>query len=504
MKVDQKVDDYLASLVLLIQEHINTLIRKKSILVRTGDYGETVNDSWLKELDRFLSIVDSDSEWKDFWVVSTPVITFIDEIVASEEELINSEEDTKKLVNVDELSGEEFEAHCASILEANGWAINRTPWSGDQGVDLIAENGGHRIAIQCKRYSSPVGNQAIQQVYTGMSYYDADEAIVVSNNRYTQSAEELANKLGVSLLHYSDLSSLSSKNQGNETRDYICNVIEGAERGNAEDQSLLGGIYSTGYGDTKVNYVKAVEWFKKSAAQGYAQAQYSLGLMYLNGGGVRQNSAKAVELFEKAAMQGYAEAQYGLGLMYFDGDGVRQNSAQACELIKKSAAQGNSNAQNHLGLMYAKGEGVNQNFAQAKEWYEKSAAQGNAEAQYNLGLMLYQASLGDPQKFIQAFKWFEKSAAQGYAGAQFNLGVMYAQGEGVSQDFAQAISLWEQAAAQKHNSAVTAQFYLGVIYHDGRGVSQDFAQAKEWYKKACDNGNQQACEFYLKLEEDGH
>ena len=432
MKANQEIDDYLASLVLLIKEHTNTLIRKKNILVRTGDYGEIVNDSWLKELNRFLSIVDTDSEWKDFCAVSTPFITFIDEIVALEEEKISSEDDPKILINVDELSGEEFEAHCASILEANGWAINRTPWSGDQGVDLIAENGEHRIAIQCKRYSSPVGNQAIQQVYTGMNYYDADQAIVVSNNRYTQSAEELANKLGVSLLHYSELSSLNGKSQGSKTRDYICNVIEGAERGNAKDQYLLGGIYSTGHGEIQVNHVKAFEWFKKSAAQGYAEAQYG------------------------------------------------------------------------LGLMYESGEGVNQNFSQAKEWYGKSAEQGNAKAQYHLGLMLYKASLGDHQKFTQAFKWFEKSAAQGYAGAQFNLGVMYAQGEGVSQDFAQAISLWEQAAAQKHDSAVTAQFYLGVIYHDGRGISQDFSQAKEWYRKACDNGNQQACEFYLKLEEDGH
>ena len=51
------------------------------------------------------------------------------------------------------------------------------------------------------------------------------------------------------------------------------------------------------------DYKKAVEWYTKSAEQGYARGQYSLGYMYHNGKGVTKDKAKAVECFTKAAEQ---------------------------------------------------------------------------------------------------------------------------------------------------------------------------------------------------------
>lgn len=46
-----------------------------------------------------------------------------------------------------------------------------------------------------------------------------------------------------------------------------------------------------------------------------------------------------------------------------------------------------------------------------------------------------------------------------------------------------------------------AQTILGDMYLQGLGVRQDFVQAKEWFGKACDNGNQNGCDFYRKLNE---
>ena len=52
----------------------------------------------------------------------------------------------------------------------------------------------------------------------------------------------------------------------------------------------------------------------QAAEQGFAAAQYNLGLMYANGQGVHQDDAQAVRWYRKAAEQGYAKAQYNLGL----------------------------------------------------------------------------------------------------------------------------------------------------------------------------------------------
>ena len=103
--------------------------------------------------------------------------------------------------------------------------------------------------------------------------------------------------------------------------------------------------------------------------------------------------ADTVVAVEKAAAQGNAEAQYLLGVMYEKGRGVQQDYAKARKWWGKAAAQGYADAQCDLGFMYAEGQGVLQDYARAREWFEKAAAQGNAEAQAWLGAMYYEDRL---------------------------------------------------------------------------------------------------------------
>ena len=60
------------------------------------------------------------------------------------------------------------------------------------------------------------------------------------------------------------------------------------------------------------------------------------------------------------------------------------------------------------------------------------AEQGGAAAQYNLGVM-YHTGQGVVQDYREAVKWYRKAAERGFARAQSNLGLMYANGEGVIQ-----------------------------------------------------------------------
>ncbi len=110
------------------------------------------------------------------------------------------------------------------------------------------------------------------------------------------------------------------------------------------------------------NYQTALKEFKILADQGYATAQYNLGVMYDNGQGVPQNYSQAIYWYKKAAEKGHASAQYNLALMYDDGQGVPQNYTQAVYWYKKAAEQGNASAQFNLGVMYNNGQGVPQNY----------------------------------------------------------------------------------------------------------------------------------------------
>lgn len=125
----------------------------------------------------------------------------------------------------------------------------------------------------------------------------------------------------------------------------------------------------------------------------------------------------------------------------------------------------------------------------------KLAKQGNAEAQFNLGWMYYNG-YGVRQDHAKAAKWLEKAAAQNDASAQFLLGGMYKFGDGVRQDYAKAIEWFEKAAAQDH---ANAQFFLGKMYNLGQGVRQNLDTAKEWFGKACDNGDQNGCDSYRRI-----
>ena len=79
------------------------------------------------------------------------------------------------------------------------------------------------------------------------------------------------------------------------------------------------------------------------------------------------------------------------------------------------------------------------------------------QAQYNLGLM-YDNGQGVPQDYKQAVKWYTKAAEQGDANAQYSLGYMYANGQGVPQDYKQAV-MWFTKAAEQGDA--DAQYNLG-------------------------------------------
>lgn len=97
----------------------------------------------------------------------------------------------------------------------------------------------------------------------------------------------------------------------------------------------------------------------------------------------------------------------------------------------------------------------------------------------------------------------EELANEGNGFAQLIMGDIYRDGNdalNVSQNLAKSFRWYQKAANQ---GFMSAQNNLGVMYANGQGVRQDYKIAKEWFGKACDNGSQQGCDSYRKLNEQG-
>ena len=105
-----------------------------------------------------------------------------------------------KTFDIDNMDGYEFEEFCAILLNKNGFEnVRLTKESGDQGVDILAEKDGIKYAIQCKCYSSDLGNKPVQEVYAGQRLYQCQIGAVITNRYFTAGGREAASATGVLL-----------------------------------------------------------------------------------------------------------------------------------------------------------------------------------------------------------------------------------------------------------------------------------------------------------------
>jgi TPR repeat protein len=117
-----------------------------------------------------------------------------------------------------------------------------------------------------------------------------------------------------------------------------------------------------------------------------------------------------------------------------------------------------------------------------------AAARGDASAQFTLALR-YDSGQGVRQDYAEAVKWLRKAAEQDFVKAQYNLGDMYHNGQGVPQDHAEAAKWYRKAAEQGFASA---QKNLGALYGLGQGIQKSDAEAFIWSSIAAMSGDEGA------------
>lgn len=96
-----------------------------------------------------------------------------------------------------------YEAQVASHYESLGYRTSVTNYSNDYGLDVLAENGSERLAIQVKLYghtSRQVNRQMMMELHGVKDYFDCTRAVLVTDGVTRVDAREVAAKLGIEIL----------------------------------------------------------------------------------------------------------------------------------------------------------------------------------------------------------------------------------------------------------------------------------------------------------------
>lgn len=84
---------------------------------------------------------------------------------------------------LDSIDHRAFEELIAELFRIKGYEAKRTPWSGDYGIDVVAERGEEKIAIQCKyqKRDSKISNSVVQKALgAAHSPYRATKVMVIT------------------------------------------------------------------------------------------------------------------------------------------------------------------------------------------------------------------------------------------------------------------------------------------------------------------------------------
>lgn len=132
-------------------------------------------------------------------------------------DLLSSNQSTKQkgnpIIYIDNMTGIQFEVFLKEMFKILGYTVHKTPDSGDYGADLYMEKGGKKYVVQAKRSKGKIGLSAVQEVVTSKAHYNAEIAVVITNNYLTANAKTLAKNNNVIVYERPELIKLVRKSK---------------------------------------------------------------------------------------------------------------------------------------------------------------------------------------------------------------------------------------------------------------------------------------------------
>ncbi len=210
---------------------------RRAIMTSKNKYGDPDYSGFFDEVDEFVCYAKSQVDVSV--IPDSMAFRMVSNYFFRRVDLETREDDQLENIPID---GFEFEVWCAERIQSQGWIVEATPKSGDQGVDIVVRRGKVTVAVQCKRYQKPVGNSAVQEIHAGRTYVSANAAIVIATGGFTKSAQSLATISKVHLMDASDIGKFS------ELFGFEASIVEEV----LIEEVLIEEFVSETYGQTKI------------------------------------------------------------------------------------------------------------------------------------------------------------------------------------------------------------------------------------------------------------
>ena len=267
--------------------------------------------------------------------------------------------------------------------------------------------------------------------------------------------------------------------------EIVGSIRRDADRGDADAQLKLGGLYMDGVGVSK-DKTEGVEWYRRAAENGDPVAQLLLGFMYYLGEGVPQDDATAAKWWGNAAEQGDHRAEGYLRFLLPNDRDERQQRIETMRACVETAERGGGVVEACLAFMYDWGLGLNRDADEAKLWLRRAAERGDMWAPWRLLTMHVSqyVAQGETEDETESGKWLHQAARRGHVEAQHTLALAYS---GPSEIWSirpnkTEAAKWLRASAAKGHPH--SYLCLGFLHEFGIGVRKDYVEAYKWFNLA--------------------
>lgn len=323
-----------------------------------------------------------------------------------------------------------------------------------------------------------------------------------------------------------------------------------AKKDDAEAQLAFGKMLLQGVG-VKKDTAAGLDWLRKSAARGHAEAEYQLYLTYHEGELAPADAQEARRWLMLAANHGQPDARAVMAEEIIKSQDASRAKAVA-NWVRAGAMRGHPQSCHVMSFVYKVGMGVKTDLVESLAWHlvmlnadkecdpeqyredyealrpaeqaaaEKRAKELSGQREYRSPFARSQAELAAKRQAYEeakhkaeagdtaamhklsrmlcdgdgisadvdeAVRWLRRAADQGHADSQYDLGTHLMKGEGIAPDPKEAYAWFMKAAAQGHAWGERA---VGISLIEGKGVKQQVEEGRQWILKAAEHGQPNA------------
>ncbi|KAF1997946.1 hypothetical protein P154DRAFT_440264 [Amniculicola lignicola CBS 123094] len=285
--------------------------------------------------------------------------------------------------------------------------------------------------------------------------------------------------------------------------------------GSPDAMFYLADCYGQGLLGLQIDTKEAFTLYQSAAKGNHPQAAYRTAVCcemgHEDGGGTKKDALKAVQWYRRSAALGDPAALYKMGMILLKGLlGQQRNLGEAVNMLKRAADradEANPHALHELALLYEApppGDRIIRDEQYAFSLFIQAAELGYKFSEFRLGQAYEYGLLGCQIDARSSLGWYTRAAAQGEHQSELALSGWYLTGsQGILDQSDTEAYLWARKAACAEPPLAKALFAMGYFTEVGIGCPKSLEEAKRWYGRAASYKFPKAQERLEELKKGG-